>query len=112
MLDRTSLIPHEESKTKCQRATYRSGKPSHLRKTASGQSGKWEYVDYEIIKNYATVTDPATGKLYQRLVSVTKVEKGRTNVEFENDVVTAVEESEDKQGSNVKIVVPPLVFGW
>jgi hypothetical protein len=33
-------------------------------------------------------------------------------VDFEDNVVTAVEESEDNQGGKVRIVVPPLIFGW
>ena len=63
-------------------------------------------------ENYATEIDRTTGQTYRRLVSVTRVEKGKTGVEFENDVVTAVEESEDRQGGNVRIIVPPLFFRW
>jgi hypothetical protein len=33
-------------------------------------------------------------------------------VEFENDIVSAVVESEDRGGGNVKIIVPPLIFRW
>jgi len=90
------------------------GKPTKtsLRKTDKGQSGRWEYIDYDEVKNYVTRVDPATGQAYRQLVSVTQVEKSRTAVEFENDVVTAVEESEDHQGGNVRIIIPPVVFGW
>lgn len=90
------------------------GKPTKtsLRKTDKGQSGRWEYIDYDQVKNYVTRIDPTTGAAYRQLASVTQVEKSRTAVEFENDVVTAVEESEDHQGGNVRIIVPPLVFGW
>ncbi len=90
------------------------GKPTKttLRKTDKGQSGRWEYIDYDQVKNYITRIDPTTGAAYRQLASVTQVEKSRTAVEFENDVVTAVEESEDHQGGNVRIIVPPLVFGW
>lgn len=83
-----------------------------LRKTATGQSGRWEFIEYEDVKNYATEIDRVTGQAYRRLVSVTRVEKGRTAVEFENDVVTAVEESEDNQGGSVRIIVPPLTYRW
>ena len=83
-----------------------------LRKTADGQSGKWEFIEYEEVKNYITEIDRTTGQAYRRLVSVTRVEKGKVTVEFENDVVTAIEESEDRQGGNVKIIVPPLIFRW
>lgn len=83
-----------------------------LRKTAQGQSGRWEFIDYEDVNNYVTEIDRLTGQAYRRLVSVTRVEKGKTAVEFENDAVTAVEESENRQGGNVRIIVPPLVFRW
>jgi hypothetical protein len=53
-----------------------------------------------------------TGGVYRQLASITQVEKGRTAVEFVDDIVTAVEENENNQGGNVRIVVPPLVFGW
>lgn len=90
------------------------GKPTKtsLRKTATGQSGRWEFIEYEDVKNYVTEIDRTTGKTYQRLVSVTRVEKGKTAVEFENNVVSAVEENEDHQGGGVRIIVPPLVFHW
>ncbi len=90
------------------------GKPtkSSVRRTADGQSGSWEYIEYDDVKNYVTEIDRSTGIAYRRLLSVTRVETGKTRVEFKNDAVTAIEESEDKQGNNVRIIVPPLVFGW
>jgi hypothetical protein len=89
------------------------GKPTKttVRKTATGQSGRWEFIDYEDVKNYTTEID-SQGNAYRRLASITRVEKGKTAVEFTDDVVTAVEESEDNQGGNVKIIVPPLIFRW
>jgi len=90
------------------------GKPTKtsVRKTAEGQAGKWEFIEYEDVKNYANEINPSTGQIFRRLVSITRVEKSRTSVEFENNFVTATEESEDHQGGNVKIIVPPLVFRW
>lgn len=91
------------------------GKPTktNIRKTDKGQSGRWEYIDYEEQKNYVTRVDPVTGSVYRQLASVTQIEKSKTSVEFENDVVTAIEESEDHaRAGNVRIIVPPLVFGW
>ena len=94
--------------------TLSQGKPTKtaLRKTAGGQSGRWDFIEYEDVKNYATEIDRSTGQTFRRLVSVTRVEKGKSAVEFENDVVTAVEESADHQGGNARIIVPPLVFRW
>ena len=83
---------------------------TNLRKTAQGQSGRWEFIDYEDVKNYVTEIDRLTGLAYRRLIGITRVEKGKTAIEFENDAVTAVEESENRQGGNVRIIVPPLVF--
>jgi len=91
------------------------GKPTKtsIRKTETGESGKWEWVDYEEVKHYITRTDPATGQVYRQFSHVTQIEKGRTSVEFADGLVTAVEETEDRQGGgNVRIVVPPILFGW
>ena len=90
------------------------GKPTKtsVRKTEKGESGRWEYIDYEEVKNYATRVNPATGAVYRQLISVTQVEKGRTAVEFVDNVITAIEESENQQGGNVRIIVPPVVYGW
>ncbi len=84
-----------------------------MRKTGEGQSGRWEFIDYEEVKNYADFRDPVSGQFYRKLISVTQIEKGKTAVEFENGMVSAVEESEDRQKSgNTRIIVPPLVWGW
>lgn len=91
------------------------GKPTKttVRKTDKGETGRWEFVDYEEVKHYINRVDPATGRVFRQLSHVTQIEKGRTNVDFENGLVTAIEQSEDRQGSgNVRIIVPPLVFGW
>jgi hypothetical protein len=90
------------------------GRPTktQLRRTDKGQSGKWEYIDYEEVRHYITVRDPVTGALYRQLSHVTQEEKGKTAVEFVDNVVSAVEESEDRQGGNVRIIIPPVVFGW
>ncbi len=90
------------------------GKPTktELRKTANGQSGRWEFIEYEDVKNYITEIDRSTGAAYRRLVSVTRVEKGKTAVEFTDDLVSAIEERQSNDGGDVKIIVPPLVFRW
>jgi hypothetical protein len=90
------------------------GKPSktNVRRTATGQSGSWEFVEFEEVKHYITRVDPSTGIAYRQLSHVTREEKSKVVVEFENDVVTAVEESEDNQGGNVRVIVPPLIFRW
>lgn len=94
--------------------TLSKGKPTKttLRRTKTGQSGTWEYVDYETINHYTTRVDPRTGQVYRQFAYATQEEKGKTVIEFTNDVVSAIEESKDQKGGNVRIVVPPLVFGW
>ena len=94
--------------------TLVKGKPTKtsVRKTGTGESGRWEFIDYEQIKHYTTTVDPQTGAAYRQLAYVTQEEKSKTAVEFENDVVTAIEESEDHQGGNVRVIVPPLLFRW
>jgi len=94
--------------------TLSKGKPTKTttRKTATGESGRWDFIEYEDVKNYVTEVDRATGNTYRRLVSVTRVEKSKSFVEFENDVVTAVEESEDHQAAKSRIIIPPLIFQW
>jgi len=94
--------------------TLSKGKPTKTttRKTATGESGRWDFIEYEDVKNYVTEVDRATGNTYRRLVSITRVEKSKSFVEFENDVVTAVEESEDHQAAKSRIIIPPLIFQW
>lgn len=94
--------------------TRSRGKPTKttVRKTEKGQSGSWDFVEYEEVKHYITRLDPVTGAAYRQFSHVTQTEKSRLSVEFEDDVVTAIEESEDKKEGNVRIVVPPVIFGW
>lgn len=90
------------------------GKPtkSSLRQTPEGQSGKWEFIEFDEQKNYANVRDPVTGNFYRQLVSVTQIEKNKRVVEFTNGAVSAIEDSESKGADQVRIIVPPIVFGW
>jgi hypothetical protein len=94
--------------------TLAKGPPTKttLRKTTKGQSGRWEFIEYEDIKNYATEVDRSTGYTYRRLISITRQEKGKTTVEFIDDVVSAIEESEDHQGGSLRVIVPPILFRW
>jgi hypothetical protein len=90
------------------------GKPTKttVRKTEKGQSGRWEFVEFEEIRHFITRIDPVTGAAYRQFSHTTQIEKNRISTEFEDDIVTAVEESEDNQGGNVRIIVPPVIFGW
>ena len=90
------------------------GKPTKtsVRRTAEGESGTWEFIDYDEVKHYITRIDPASGQAYRQLSHVTREEKGKSVVEFENGLVTALEETEDNGGGNLRIIVPPLVLRW
>ncbi len=90
------------------------GRPTKtsLRKTAKGQSGQWEYVEYDEVRQYADRYDPATGMMYRQLVSVTQEEKEKTVVEFEDGYVTALEESKSTQRGAVRIILPQLLCPW
>lgn len=82
------------------------------RQTEKGRSGSWEFIDYEEVSHYNYVRDPRTGRVFRQLSHVTREEKGKTIIEFEDEVVTAIEQSENRGGGAVKIVVPPVVFVW
>ncbi len=91
------------------------GRPTKtkVRQTAKGKTGKWEFIQYDEQEHYNTLRDPITGKLFRQYSHTTREELGKIVVEFKNEVVTAIEESETNEGeAKVKIVVPPLVFGW
>ncbi len=91
------------------------GKPTKtkVRQTKTGDSGSWEFVDYEEQDHYRYVQDPQTGRVFRQFSHTTREERGKLMVEFEDGVVTAIEESENRSGTGqVKIVVPPIVFGW
>lgn len=90
------------------------GKPTKttVRKTPTGESGSWEFIEFKTINHYTTEIDPRTGMAYRRFAYATQEEKGKTVVEFTDGLVSAIEETEDRKGGNVRVVVPPLIFRW
>ena len=85
---------------------------TQVKQTDKGQTGRWEYIEYEQVSHFNYVRDPLSGQVFRQLSHVTQEEKNKTSVEFENGVVSALEESEQHSASPVKIVVPPVVFVW
>jgi hypothetical protein len=83
-----------------------------VKQTEKGQTGRWEYIDFEQVQHYSYRRDPVSGQVFRQLSHVTQEEKGKTVVEFENGVVSSLEESEQRRGAPVKIIVPPVVFVW
>ncbi|MBC7979703.1 MAG: hypothetical protein H7Y36_03970 [Armatimonadetes bacterium] len=90
------------------------GKPTKTshRRNSKGDAGTWEFIDYKDIKHYITRIEPVSGQAYRQLSHVTREETGKTTIEFTNNLVTAIEESENNGPGNVRIIVPPLVFRW
>lgn len=90
------------------------GRPTKtkVRQTIKGKTGVWEFIQYEEQDHYQTVRDPLTGRVFRQYSHTTKEELGKIVLEFEGEVVTAIEETENNEGGKVKIVAPPLVFGW
>jgi len=90
------------------------GRPTKtsIRRTAKGEAGSWEYIDFDEVKHYITRIDPVSGQAYRQFSHITREETGKTVVEFEDGLVTALEESENNGPGNVRIIVPPLVFQW
>lgn len=85
---------------------------SSKRLTADTITSVWEYIEYEEVKNYVTRIDPRTGQTFRQVASITKEEKSKTRVEFENETVTALQSSETNDRGGVHILAPPLVLGW
>ncbi|MFU8893361.1 MAG: hypothetical protein ACNA8L_07005 [Luteolibacter sp.] len=90
------------------------GEPNQtsIRRTQEGQSGTWEYIEYQDVKHYTTHIDPVTRQAYRTLSHITREESGKLIVEFENGLVTAFQENKQDKPGNVRIIVPPIVFGW
>lgn len=82
-----------------------------IRQTAEGQVGRWEFIEYTEIRNYANHVDPYTGQVYRTLVSVTEEEKEKTVVEFKDGHAVALEESTNKRG-NQRIILPQVICHW
>ena len=87
------------------------GKPTKTssRKTEAGETATWEYVRYEEVKHYITRVDPTTGTPYRQLSHITQEEKSRINVDFENQIATAIEESKDHSKKSPRIILPPWI---
>lgn len=80
--------------------------------TKDGQTGKWAWVDIEEVKHYRYVTDPRTGNSYRQLSHVTTEERGKMEVEFEKGLVSSIAKMEDSGPGKVRVVVPPVIFGF
>ena len=83
-----------------------------LRRTKDGVSGSLEFIESEEVRHFIPISDPYTGAIFQRYTHSTQEEKSKVVVEFEEGVVSAIEESAQKNGGKVKVVVRPVVWIW
>ena len=81
-----------------------------IRRTKEGLSGSMEFTEYEEIRHFQPVVSPNTGRLFRQFTHTTQEEKSKTIVEFENEVVTAIEESEQENGGDVRVVIRPVAW--
>ena len=90
------------------------GRPTKtkLRQTAKGQTGQWEYIEYEEVKHFQSVFNPVTRSYFRQFTHVTQEEVSKIVVEFEEDVITAIEQTEDSGFRSVKTVIPPFVLAF
>jgi hypothetical protein len=90
------------------------GTPSktQVRQSDRGRSERWEFIKYENVSHFTTVRDPLTGRLFRQLSHITKEEREKTVVDFENGVVASFEESKQKPGSHVRAIIPPVICNW
>lgn len=83
-----------------------------LRRTKEGVGGTMEFTEYEEVKHYEPIVDTYTGTVFRRFTHSTQEERSKVVVEFEEGVATAIEESEQESGGDVKVVVRPVVWIW
>jgi hypothetical protein len=82
------------------------------RVTKHGRSGKWEFIKGKEQKHFTNTVDPRTGQVFRRFSHVTIEEEEKLTVEFENNVVTAISSLENNSPDNIRIIVPPIIFGF
>jgi len=92
------------------------GKPSKtsLRRTSTGTSETYEYLEIEELKHYETYLDPYTEQYYRRQTHVTEEIKSRIAVEFSDGSVSAIEKDEDNSRKNrrPRIIAGPIYLDW
>jgi hypothetical protein len=85
------------------------GKPDSTNKrvTASGQQLTHHYIQYQRIPQYQTQRD-AFGQIYQTVTYI-KVESGRLQIDYQNGLVTIIEEYKDNTlQKNPFTIIPPI----
>lgn len=80
--------------------------------TKDGRTGKWEFIKGKEQKHYTNTVDPRTGQVFRRFSHVTIEEQEKLTIEFENNVVTAISSLENNSAGNIRIIVPPIIFGF
>lgn len=85
-----------------------------LRSSANGTAGTYEYLTFENVDHFQTLVDGETGQLFQSFSHTTKEVTERIAVEFENGVVSALEQEEDRSKGkrNLRIITGPVFLNW
>ena len=81
-----------------------------VRQTKEGTGGTLEFAQFEEIDHFQPIVNFNTGAIFQQFTHTTVEEKSKVTVEFENDVATAIERSDQENGGDVRVVVRP--FNW
>jgi len=68
----------------------------------------WEYVQTRNVPQQSVTTSPTGQQIVSTIYVKTVV--GRLRVEFENDVVSAMEQTEGAAADETKVVVPPIIL--
>ncbi len=81
-----------------------------IRRTKDGMEGTLEFIETEEIDHFQPLFNPVTGGIFQSFTHTTVEEKFKIVVELEEGVVTAIEESEQENGGDVRVVVRPFIW--
>lgn len=83
-----------------------------IRRTKDGINGTLEFTEFEEIDHFQPLIDPFSGVVFRRFTHSTQEEKSKVVVEFEDGVASAIEESEQENGGNIRVVVRPVLWIW
>ncbi|MFD2277332.1 hypothetical protein ACFSQZ_12700 [Rubritalea spongiae] len=82
------------------------------KQTKDGMTGTWEYSKGRERKMYTNTVDPSTGQVYRKFSHIVYEETEKLTIEFEDDVVSSIASMENAGVPNVKVIVPPVIFGY
>ncbi len=78
--------------------------------TKDGRTGRWEFIEYNEEKKFNYIRDFRTGLIFKQFSHSTIEETAKIVIDFEDNVVTSIEESEDNGSTRVSRIIPPVVL--